>query len=119
MFASFNYGDPVPAVSADLANAIERDLVRIGDTYPVDIVGRLSGRGSWVDDDGTRYWEESGSVQVWSDVDDVAAAALVQAFRETADRVAREHGQDGVAVVIGGGPLAYLGGVFGPGAGVA
>ena len=119
MFASFNYGDPVPAVSADLANAIERDLVRIGDTYPVDIVGRLSGRGSWVDDDGTRYSEESGSVQVWADVAPDDAADLVQVFRDAAYRVAREHGQDGVAVVIGGGPLAYLGGVFGPGAGVA
>lgn len=96
MFAQFNFGDPSERVRDAIGDYLEARLDRFDG---IELVGRLKGWGSWVDEaSGERYLEQSGSVQfVVADLHE----SMRSQIEAIASAAAAEFDQDAVAVLYG------------------
>lgn len=95
MFAQFNFGDPSEYVRDAIGDYLE---ARLDEIPGIEVVGRLTGWGSWVDDaTGERYLEQSGSVQVILP----PGATVREAVEAFASAAANKFDQDAVAVLYG------------------
>lgn len=102
MFIQFNYGDPSEYVRDAIGDFLASE---VEDIHAAEIVGRLTGWGSWVDaETGVRYTEQSGSLQFVVDADAYEAADVTTLGRVIgliARQAAAAFDQDEVAVLYG------------------
>ena len=106
MFVQFNFGDPSERVRDAIGDHLQ-DAVEASVLLDADLVGRLAGWGSWVDESsGERYLEQSGSVQFVVDVDELLAhsapgqKSVIACFEAIAEFAADKFGQDTIAVLV-------------------
>lgn len=108
MFVQFNFGDPSERVRDAIGDHLQ-DAVEASVLLDADLVGRLAGWGSWVDEaSGERYLEQSGSVQFVIDAGEPVEhsahyewhTSVVACFEAIAEYAADKFGQDTIAVLV-------------------
>lgn len=99
MFIQFNYGDPNSVVRDRIGDFLAAEVEDIDNA---EIVGRLTGWGSWVDaETGVRYTEQSGSLQFVVEVEERLEATVREVVELIARQAAEGFKQDEVAVLHG------------------
>lgn len=101
MFVQFNFGDPSVMVRDAIGDWLQ-ETVTGSLLLSAEVVGRLTGWGSWVDEEtGQKYVEQSGSLQIVCDIHPVRQLAIKSIIEQFAAEAASKFEQDAVAVLYG------------------